>query len=65
MPVYYALSAIIGHWPRPLRGALLIFACYPALALAGMWLYRWLRPAELKARAVRRLAAADAASSPT
>jgi peptidoglycan/LPS O-acetylase OafA/YrhL len=63
MPVYYALSAVIGHWPRALRAVPLILACYPALALAGVWLYRWLRPAALKAMAVRRLAGSDAAAS--
>lgn len=56
MPVYYALNAMIGHWPRALRAVPLLLACYPALALAGAGLYRWLRPAELKAWTVRRLA---------
>lgn len=56
MPLYYLLGGVIGHWPRTVRAVLLMIACYPGLALAGMWLYRWLRPAELKAWAVRRLA---------
>lgn len=59
MPVYFALSAFTGHWPRALRAVPLILVCYPALALAGAWLYRMLRPAALKARVVRRLGEPD------
>jgi hypothetical protein len=55
MPLYYLLQPLIAHWPRLLRGSLLLLICFVGLALAGEVFRRLIRSPALRDHVVRRL----------